>query len=130
MTKYQQFTSALGIIFLCIWDALWPDEATKHLTSEVVAPIEEWFTLQISLVAGDASSGRVTVNLIRESGEELRLFDVSNATLYPQGVVQGFTSLNPIKLYTSDNLMCWLKSQGLLLDAHWDDFVLELPSQP
>jgi len=106
------------------WDWLWP--ASGHLDSGVEAPIGEWFTLDVRLVAGDAETGRVTVDLEREDGERMNLFDVTGATVFPGGQVQGFTTLNPIKLYTGGNVVCGLRQAGSLLDAHWDDFTLEV----
>ena len=110
------------------WELIWPDETTKHLVSEEPAPIEEWFTLKVTMVAGDESSGHTTIDIIRENGISDRIFDVVGATLYPNTLVPGFTSISPIKLYTSGNMVCWLKQQGLAMDAHWDDFSFSIHS--
>lgn len=108
------------------WEWIWPAEEVEHLLSENPVPIGEWFTLKVSLVAGDASTGRTTVDVVYANGEEERIFDVTGATIYPGTAVPGFTTLNPMKLYTGGNLVCWLKSLGLPMDAHWDDFSLSV----
>ena len=110
------------------WSPLWGEDTGEHLVSEMKAPVGEWFTLRVHLVAGDASNGRVTVDLIDKDGEETTLFDVTDATIFPGTDVLGFTAINPIKLYTGGSLMCWLKGlpAPLPLAAWWDDLVLTL----
>ena len=108
------------------WQWVWPEEEVQHLVSDDPVPIEEWFTLKVGLVAGDASTGRTTVDVVGENGDETRIFEVAGATLYPESSVPGFTTLSPVKLYTGGNLVCWLKSLGLAMDAHWDDFSLSV----
>jgi hypothetical protein len=82
------------------WEWIWPAEEVEYLLSENPVPIGEWFTLKVSLVAGDASTGRTTVDVVYANGEEERIFDVTGATIYPGTAVPGFTTLNPMKLYT------------------------------
>lgn len=36
----------------------------------------------------------------------------------------GFTGYNPMKLYTSKELVSYVKSQGKTLQIYWDDFKL------
>ena len=55
------------------------------------------------------------------------LFDVRNANLYRGGKLVGFTHLNPIKLYTSGNLMCGLTALYQTLEAWWDDLSISIP---
>ena len=109
------------------WELIWPEEAVEHLLSAKPVPVGEWFTLTVSLDAGDASTGRTTVDVVYANGEEERVFDVAGETTYPGTSVPGFTTLSPVKLYTGGNLVCWLNGQGLPMDAHWDDFSLSLP---
>ncbi len=112
------------------WQVIWPekeqDSDPEHLVSGDPVPVGEWFTLKVSLVAGDGTTGRTTVDLIRENGNETRIFDMTGATIYPDSTVPGFTALSPIKLYTAGNVICWLRSLGLPMDAHWDDFSLSV----
>ncbi len=110
------------------WQLAWPEREgksdPKYLLSDDPVPVEEWFTLKVNLVAGDATTGRTTVDITQENGQETRIFDVTGATVYPDSLVPGFTTLSPVKLYTAGNLVCWLKNLGLPMDAHWDDFSL------
>jgi len=109
------------------WELIWPEEEEEHLLSANPVPVGEWFTLKVSVVAGDASTGRTTVDVVYANGDEERIFEVTDATIYPGTSVPGFTTLAPVKLYTGGNLVCWFKSLGLPMDAHWDDFSLALP---
>jgi len=112
------------------WDLIWPEKEApsdpEHMVSDNPVPVGEWFTLKVSVVAGDASTGRTTVDVVYANGDEERIFEVTDATIYPGTSVPGFTTLAPVKLYTGGNLVCWLKSLGLPMDAHWDDFSLSL----
>ena len=111
------------------WNCIWPDCSNgkdEHLLSADPVPLGEWFTLTVSLVAGEKNTGQTIVDLVDGSGNTKRLFEVNDATLFPNSPVPGFTNIAPIKLYTAGNVVCWLKNQGLALDAHWDDLSLSL----
>ena len=109
------------------WAHIWKDGNGKgiELVSTQLVPIGEWFTLHAHLVAGTKETGRVTIEIENNKGETETLFDVSDATVFMEDGSLGFTAVQPIKIYTSGNLVCWLKSQTppMILDAWWDDFV-------
>jgi len=112
------------------WTSLWSG-GPGHLVSDQVVPIGEWFTLRIEVVAGDANVGRTVVDFTPDGGETVRLFEVSDATIYPGTDILGFTAIQPVKVYTAGNLTCWLKAQtpSHPLEAWWDDFALYLPDE-
>jgi hypothetical protein len=39
-------------------------------------------------------------------------------------ILNGFTALNPMKLYTSDKLIDFLKDNNRNLEIYWDDWEL------
>lgn len=111
------------------WTHVWPTEpgydGRYELTSATPVPVGEWVTLRVSLVEGDAASGRVSVRLVDARGAETVLFDVRDATHHPDDPApNGFEDFQPIKLYTSGPLVCALRERSLPLEAWWDDFVL------
>ena len=113
------------------WSHLWTPEEEEQLVSVMETPIGIWFTLHVSLIAGHANTGHVTVHLIDGSNNTTLLFDKAGATIYPENTqdpqsgVHGFTAINPIKLYTAGNYVCWPKKEyALPLDAWWDEFSL------
>ncbi len=108
------------------WSHIWSEETGKELVSEEKVPIGEWFTLQVSMTAGNKDTGHAQVTLIRNDGTVVPLFDVNDATVYVEDGSLGFTTINPIKVYTAGMVACWLKSQdpSMMLEAWWDDFVL------
>ncbi len=100
---------------------------TWHEPDGALVPIGSWFTLTVRLTAGDATRGRIVITMTASSGEETVLFDVAKANQYPQGDVVGFTHIQPIKLYTSGNLVCGLKRYNKTLEAWWDDLRVTIP---
>ena len=103
------------------WIRVWPEGDTA---TDVLVPIGEWFTLEVSVIEGDESSGRVVVRMTTAEGKTHTVADVTDWTYSPDGIPDGFKDLNPIKLYTSGALMCELKSRGLPLEVWWDDFAI------
>ena len=94
-------------------------------------PIEQWFTIHLSMVEGDASTGRTVLSLVESDGSLTTLLDVQGFTHHPDmpaSMLNGFKDINPIKLYTSGELTCGLKAAGLPLEIWWDDFAIGAPA--
>lgn len=103
-----------------VWPSGWP-------SSGVEVPLGEWFTLDFSIIEGNGSTGRVTIRMTDADGEVHTIADITNWTRSPDGVADGFSALNPLKLYTSGALMCALADFGLPLEIWWDDFAIGSP---
>lgn len=102
------------------YTTLWSEKSTQ-----TNVPIGEWFTLKYSYVEGNAQTGRFKMSIIKSSNgteQEQVVFDITNFThnskdLNPDGV----TSFNPMKLYTSKELVNFMKEKNKTLDIYWDD---------
>ncbi len=103
------------------WIHVWPEDKQP---SEVVVPLGEWFTLDFTFVEGDDAAGRAIATMTDAAGAVHTIADVTDWTYSPTGRPSGFTDLNPLKLYTSGDLMCELSRGGLPLEIWWDDFAL------
>lgn len=91
----------------------------------VRVPIGEWFTVEYYFKEGDDQSGRFYMAITPDGGEKLVICDVHNFThntsdRFPDGI----TAYNPIKLYTSKELVEFMKSKGKALRVYWDDLKL------
>lgn len=88
-------------------------------------PIGKWFTMEYYFKEGDAKNGRFYMTIEPDGGKKEIVFDVTNVTHNstdpnPDGV----THFNPMKMYTSKELIAYLKQQGKSLNMYWDDFKL------
>lgn len=89
-------------------------------------PIGRWFQLRTEIIEGDKDSGFFCLT-IRDGKEEKIIYRFNTQTMatvfcenqYPR---QGFTSLHPIKLYTSAQLTEWMKERGCAIEAYFTDW--------
>ena len=92
-------------------------------------PIGQWITIETGYKMGDASSGRMVVVITNEqSGQRRVVFDVHDRTYNPDADLPGgtgpvpLTHWNPQKLYTSDNVIDFIRDSGGVLQVYFDDF--------
>jgi plastocyanin len=92
-------------------------------------PIGEWFTMEVGFKTGDADSGRVVIVVTPEStGKATVVFDITNWTYDPAADEPGgtgpvpMTKWNPQKLYSSDNVIHFIRDAGGVAQAYFDDF--------
>ncbi|TDB65819.1 hypothetical protein [Arundinibacter roseus] len=111
---------------------LFADNSQKYTTiwaesnPEVKVPIGKWFTMNYYYKEGDRSTGRFYMSIIPEGEKEVVVFDVTNITHNTQDPSpDGVSDFNPLKLYTSKDLIQYMKSQGKTLQIYWDDFKLQ-----
>jgi len=102
------------------WELVWPSE----IISTLEVPIGQWFTVEVSITEGDASTGRATVHVTTADGVRHEVADVTGWTYSPDGSPDGFADINTIKLYTSGDIMCTLQSLGHVLEIWWDDYAI------
>ena len=89
-------------------------------------PIGRWFRLRTEIIEGDKDSGFFCLT-IKDGKEEKVIYRFKTQTMatvfcekqYPR---QGFTSLHPIKLYTSAQLTEWMKERGCAIEAYFTDW--------
>ncbi len=101
-----------------VWNA-------NQSTTRVKVPIGKWFTMEYYLKEGNKSNGRFYMS-ITPAGEQTQVvFDVNNFTQNTNDPApNGFTGWSPQKLYTSKDVVEYVKSQGKTLQIYWDDFKL------
>lgn len=112
------------------WNRVWPPPG-QWPGSGVEVPIGEWFTLEVTVVEGNESTGRVRVLMTDADGVEHTVADVTDRTYSPVdgAVPDGIAEFNPLKLYTSGTLVCALKGLDppVPLEIWWDDFAIGSP---
>jgi len=92
-------------------------------------PIGEWITIETGYKSGNADTGRMIVVVTPEStGISTTIFDVNNWTYSPladepdgTGPVS-LTHWNPQKIYSSDNVIHYIRDAGGAVQAYFDDF--------
>jgi hypothetical protein len=105
------------------WEEVWPED----IVSDVQVPIGEWFTIEVEVVEGDESTGRVIMHVTKVDGVRYEVADVTGWTHSPDGTADGFKDINTMKIYTSGDIMCGLKDAGFALEAWWDDYAIGAP---
>lgn len=105
-----------------------PDGSQKYTTlwaqqaPQVKIPVGKWFTMEYYFKEGNRQQGKFYMT-IQPDGEQRQLvFDVTNFTHNSTDPApDGVTHFNPMKLYTSKELMDYMKGQGQTLNIFWDD---------
>jgi hypothetical protein len=116
---------------------LFPDDKQKYTkvwvetNQSVKVPIGQWFTMEYYYKEGDNNTGRFYMAITPEGGTKQVIFDVHKITHNTQDPApDGLGDFNPIKLYTSKDLVQYMKSQGKTLQIYWDDLKLWKNKQP
>lgn len=110
---------------------LFADNRQKYTTvwaetnKDVSIPIGQWFTLEYYFKEGDNNTGRFYMAITPTGKRKQVVFDVRKITHntedpHPDGVGE----FNPIKLYTSKELIRYMSGQGKALQIYWDDLKL------
>lgn len=108
-----------------VWNA-------RHLnTNEVKVPIGKWFTLDYYIKEGNKENGRVYVAITTEGEKTQVVYDVRNFTHNTKDPApNGITGWSPQKLYTSKEIVSYVKERGMTLEIYWDDFKLWRNKRP
>lgn len=103
------------------WTDVWEER-----NEDAPVPIDEWFTLDVLLVEGCEQDGRYEVSITLADGTRHEVMQVRGTTHHPTDPApDGFGNINPLKLYTSGELVDFVRGEGAALRVLWDDFVLE-----
>lgn len=99
--------------------------------TDVKVPIGQWFTLEYYFKEGDKESGRFWLAVTPDGKKKTVVFDVHNYTHNTSNPApDGLTGYNPMKLYTSQELVSFMKDRGKELRIYWDDFKLWKNKRP
>ena len=116
---------------------LFADNSQKYTTIwseinlDVKVPIGEWFTLEYYYKEGNAQTGKFYMTIQPEGGTKEIVFDLTCFTHNTEDPnPDGVTDFNPIKLYTSKQLIDFMRSNGKTLQIYWDDFKLWKNKRP
>lgn len=97
----------------------------------VKVPIGQWFTIEYYFKEGDAQTGRFYMAITPAGGARQVVFDVKNYTHNTTDPrPDGLTDYNPMKLYTSKEIVGFMRAQGKPLEIYWDDFKLWKDKRP
>jgi hypothetical protein len=108
-----------------VWNAN-TDESIK-----IKVPIGKWFTLEYYIKEGNKETGRVYVAITPDGEQKQVVYDVHDFTHNTSDPIpDGFIGWSPQKLYTSKELVAYVKSYGKTLQIYWDDFKLWRNKRP
>jgi len=116
---------------------LFADGSQKYTTiwsetnQAVKVPIGKWFTLDYYYKEGNNETGRFYMAITPEGETKKVIFDLTKITHNTKDPnPDGVGDFNPFKLYTSRELINYMKSQGKTLQIYWDDFKLWKDKKP
>lgn len=102
------------------WSSIW-----KSTNMEIEVPVGQWMTMEIYVKEGDADNGRFYVAITPDEGVRKVIFDITNSTHHPLDPnPDGFTDFNPMKLYTSREILQFMQDRNKGLQIYWDDYEL------
>lgn len=116
---------------------LFPDDKQKYTTvwaesnKDVAIPIGKWFTMDYYYKEGNNNNGRFYLAITPQGGKKQVVFDLRKITHNTEDPnPDGVGDFNPIKLYTSKELIAFMKSRQKTLQMYWDDFKLWKDKKP
>ncbi|OAQ42000.1 hypothetical protein A5893_02450 [Pedobacter psychrophilus] len=93
--------------------------------SKVAVPIGKWFIMDYYFKEGDDKTGRFYMTITPDGEKKQVIFDVTGFTHNTYDPApNGVTGYSPLKLYTSKELVQFIKDQNKTLQIYWDDFKL------
>lgn len=98
---------------------------------KVKVPIGKWFRMDYYYKEGNNQTGRFYLSITPDNEKTITVLDVNKITHNTQDTnPDGVTDFNPIKLYTSKELILYMQSQNKPLQIYWDDFKLWKNKKP
>ena len=111
---YAYRTDSIRGGYTTLWD---------EMNTNIEIPFGKWVTLEYFINEGNVQSGHFYMTMTPEGGEKTVVFDIRNFTHNTKDPdPQGITLWNPMKLYTSRDLVNFVKSEGKSLQIYFDDF--------
>lgn len=102
----------------CKWQRLW-----DYTGTDFPVPFGSWMEIELSIREGDSESGRFIMAVTPDGGERHVVFDITGTTQHPDETCpDGFTHLQPLKLYTSGDLVEYVRESGRTVTVYWDDW--------
>ena len=102
-----------------------------EVNKTVNVPIGEWFTMDYYYKEGDRDNGRFYLSITKDGEKKEVVFDLKTITHHSQDRnPDGLGHFNPMKLYTSKDLISFMRRNGKTLQIYWDDFRLWKNKRP
>lgn len=93
-------------------------------------PVGSWMRIDYYFRDGLAEDGRFVMTVTTDDDMRHVIADITGPTRHPNaGRSDGLTHVNPLKLYTSRQLVDHVRRSGRSLITHWDDLVVQACSQ-
>lgn len=100
----------------------WKDD-WKIAAEDFNVPFGQWMELELYIKEGDEENGRFYMAVTPEGGTKDVLFDLTNNTQHSkEKCPDGFSHFHPLKFYTSDALINYMKDDNKNLEIYWDDW--------
>ena len=110
----------------CKWKKSWENEATNF-----PIPFGSWMNIELYIKEGDENNGRFYMAITPDGGEKIVLFDIINNTQHPkEKCPDGFTHLQPMKFYTSEEIIDYMNDNTKNLAVFWDDWKFYINKKP
>lgn len=103
----------------------------EGINTKFPVPIDKWMTIEIYFKEGRGNDGRYYMAVTPDGGTKTVVFNVENSTCHPNDTApNGLTEINPLKLYSSANVVNYMNANGGKLQIYWDDYKLWLNKKP
>ncbi len=100
------------------FEVIWKESA-EHFT----IPFGHWMEIELYILEGDENTGKFFMAVTPDGGTKQILFDINNWTQHPnEKCPDGYTHFQPLKWYTSAELVNYMKAGGYALQIYWDDW--------
>lgn len=111
-----------------------PENWDRHLwqvrNADFAVPVGRWMRVDYYFRDGLAGEGRFVMTVTPEGGSRHVIADVTGPTRHPDAArSDGLTHFNPVKLYTSRQLVDHVRRSGSALVTYWDDLVVQACAQ-
>lgn len=106
-------------------------EVWRGNNTDFKVPIGKWFTMDYYFKEGNQDTGRFYLAITPEGESKQVVFDIHNYTHNTSDPSpNGLSGYNPMKLYTSKEIVSFMKEQDKTLQIYWDDFWLWKNKRP
>ena len=108
------------------WVDQWTADSSTGSSSSFTVPTGQWLTLETYYKEGDESTGRFIVTVTDQNNVQHTIADISDATYHNINDIapDGVSHFNPMKLYTSGDLIRQMTEDNKRVAVYWDDFEL------
>jgi len=103
----------------------WAVPTWGEIQRGVEVPVGNWMELAMEYRQGDGETGRFAYRMREEGGNWQEVFTIANWTYNPRSATPApLWGWNPMKLYTSQELVDYVRSCGGRTQLYWDDLAI------